>query len=32
MKIAYFTSMYARASDTFIRNEVLELRRAADTR
>jgi colanic acid/amylovoran biosynthesis glycosyltransferase len=27
MNIAYFTSMYARASDTFIRNEVLELRR-----
>lgn len=27
MKIAYLTSMYARASDTFIRNEVIELRR-----
>jgi len=26
MKIAYFTSTYARASDTFIRSEVLELR------
>lgn len=26
MKIAYLTSIYARASDTFIRNEVLELR------
>ncbi|MCI1004764.1 glycosyltransferase [Herbaspirillum sp. C7C8] len=27
MRIAYLTSVYARASDTFIRNEVLELRR-----
>lgn len=27
MKIAYLTSQYARASDTFIRNEVVELRR-----
>ena len=27
MRIAYLTSIYARASDTFIRNEVLELRR-----
>ncbi len=26
MKIAYLTSIYARASDTFIRNEVIELR------
>lgn len=26
MRIAYFTNIYARASDTFIRNEVLELR------
>ncbi|WP_326533325.1 glycosyltransferase [Pseudorhodoferax sp.] len=26
MRIAYFTNVYARASDTFIRNEVLELR------
>ena len=26
MNIAYFTNQYARASDTFIRNEVLELR------
>ncbi|RYE81786.1 MAG: colanic acid biosynthesis glycosyltransferase WcaL [Oxalobacteraceae bacterium] len=27
MRIAYITSVYARASDTFIRNEVIELRR-----
>lgn len=27
MRIAYLTSIYARASDTFIRNEVIELRR-----
>jgi len=27
LQLGYLTSVYARASDTFIRNEVLELRR-----
>jgi colanic acid/amylovoran biosynthesis glycosyltransferase len=31
MKIAYLTSFYARASDTFIRNEVVELRARGHT-
>lgn len=31
MNIAYLTSVYARASDTFIRNEVIELRQRGHT-
>lgn len=31
MKIAYLTSVYGRASDTFVRNEVVELRRRGHT-
>lgn len=31
MKIAYLTSVYARASDTFVRNEVIELRQRGHT-